>query len=128
MSIDGGESIHMSASADVATAEKWTRAIERSEAKRLGVSTKQARKTVARKLRTSPGTLENIRRLRTKLLPSWLRDRIRSEFISVLQSEIQRLEHEILIARQIGADAREDVLREAETQLASAREILEASR
>lgn len=114
----------MSASADIATAERWTRALEESEAKRLGVSGKDARKSLARKLKASPGTLENIRRLRTKLVPHWLMAKIRSEFITTLQLEIQRLEHEIHMARQSGVDARDDALCAAETQLAKAKEIL----
>lgn len=114
----------MSASADVVTAERWTRVLEKAEARRLGVPEVEARKSLARKLKASPGTLENIRRLRTKLVPHWLMAKIRGEFIAALQSEIQRLEHEINIARQTGLDVRDDTLVAAETQLAKAREIL----
>lgn len=115
----------MSASADVATAERWTRVLEKAEAKRLGVPEKDARKSLARKLKASPGTLENIRRLRTKLVPHWLMARMRGEFIAALQMEIQRLEHEIHLARQTGMDHRDDALCAAEAQLQSARRILE---
>ena len=51
-------------------------------------------------------------------------NKVRAELVSVLQSEIQRLEHEVHLARQIGSDHRDDMLASAETQLASAREIL----
>lgn len=125
MSIESGEFIPMSASADIATAEKWTRVLEEKEARRLGVPAKDARKSLARKLKASPGTLENIRRFRTKLVPHWLMARIRGEFIAALQMEIQRLEHEIHLARQTGMDNRDDALSAAEAQLQSARQILE---
>jgi sirohydrochlorin ferrochelatase len=118
----------MSASADLATAERWTKILEETEAKRLGVPASDARKSIARKLKASPGTLENIRRLRTKIVPSWLMSRIRGELIASLQMEVQRLEHEINIARQTGMDARENDLCAAEAQLAKAKEILSASR
>ncbi len=49
---------------------------------------------------------------------------LRAEFVSLLQSEIQGLEHEIQLARQIGTDVRDDALASAEAQLAAAREVL----
>ena len=45
--------------------------------------------------------------------------------VATLQSEIRRLEHEINIARQTGADYRDDALASAQTQLASAKAILD---
>lgn len=124
MSIRDGESIQMNAMADVEAVHRFARTLEDAEAKRLGVRVQEARSSLARRLRTSPGTLENIRRLRTKVVPSWLMARIRAEFVSVLQTEIIRLEYEITIARQIGLDHRDDDLQAAEAQLATAREIL----
>jgi hypothetical protein len=53
--------------------------------------------------------------------------RIRAEFVSVLQNEITRLEHEINLARQVGLDHRDDDLQEAEAQVAAAKEILRAA-
>ena len=52
-------------------------------------------------------------------------DRIRAEFVAVLQSEIQGLEHEVHLARQIGSNYRDDTLASAEAQLEAARQILE---
>jgi hypothetical protein len=128
VSIDGGEFSQMNASTDIATAERWTKALEFTEAKRLGVDMTEARASIARKLNVAPGTLEGIRRRRTKVVPSWLMSRICGAFVASLQMEIQRLEHEINIARQTGVDPRDDVLRAAETQVAKAKEILNASR
>jgi hypothetical protein len=115
----------MNATSDVATVNRLARVIEDQEARRLGVPVTLARARVADRLGVAPGTLENLRRLRTKIVPNWLMNRIRAEFIAVLQSEIQRLEHEIQIARQTGMDHRDDDLAKAEAQLAAAKEILE---
>lgn len=128
MSIRDGENIQMNAVSDIESVHRLARRLEDAEAKRLGVRINEARASLARRLRTSPGTLENIRRLRTKVVPSWLMARIRAEFVSVLQSEILRLEHEITIARQIGTDHCDDDLQAAEAQVVAAKEILRAAK
>lgn len=118
------ESNSMSAVSDIETVNRFARRLEDVEAKRLGVRVTQARTHVASKLGISPGTLENWRRMRTKIVPNWLMNKVRAELIAVLQSEIQRLEHEVHVARQIGSNYRDDALASAETSLASARQIL----
>lgn len=70
MSIRDGENIQMNAMTDIEAVHRLARSLEDAEAKRLGVRVKEARSSLARRLRTSPGTLENIRRLRTKVVPS----------------------------------------------------------
>ncbi len=127
MSVRDGELNQMNAVSDVETVHRLARRLEDAEAKRLGVRVSEARISLANRLRTSPGTLENIRRLRTKIVPNWLMARIKAEFVSVLQNEISRLEHEITIARQIGTHHSDDTLAAAETQLAAAREIMVGS-
>lgn len=119
------ESKPMNAMSDVTAINKFARTLEDAEARRLGIKTSDARTRVAGRLGVSPGTLENIRRLRTKIVPNWLMNKVRAEFVATLQMEIRRLEHEINIARQTGADYRDDALASAETQLASAKAILE---
>lgn len=120
-----GEFIQMStATADIDTAQRLVVRIENTTAERRNQRVSEVRPDIARRLRTAPGTLENIRRSRSKIIPSWLMERIRAEFVSILQSEIQGLEHEIQLARQTGADYRSDALASAETQLAAARQIL----
>lgn len=114
----------MNAIADIATAQKLARTVEDAEARRLGLPLGDARNRVAGRLGVAPGTLENIRRMRAKVIPSWLMARIRAEFITVLQREILHLENEIHIARQIGMDHREDDFSAAETQLHEAKKIL----
>ena len=118
------ESTAMNAMSDVATMNRLSKSLEDVEAYRLGINTKDARQRIAKRIGTTPTTLENLRRMRTKIVPNWLMNRVRAELVSVLQSEIQRLEHEVSICRQIGQDPRDDLLAEAETSLASARQIL----
>lgn len=120
------ESKPMNAATDVATLNRFARALENAEAKRIGASLPMARSRIASRLGVSPGTLENIRRLRTKIVPNWLMNKVRSELISVLQLEIRRLEHEVHLARQTGSNHRDGDLASAETSLATAREILTA--
>jgi hypothetical protein len=115
----------MNAISDVATVNRLARAIEDQEARRLGIPVPLARMRVANRIGVAPGTLENLRRMRTKIVPNWLMNRLRAEFVLVLQSEIQRLEHEIHIARQTGADHRDDMLASAEAQLAAARQVFD---
>ena len=125
-SIRDGEVIQMStATADLSTAHHFVTKIEDAEAKRKNLTVTDVRPLVASRLKTSPGTLENIRRFRSKVIPNWLMERIRAEFVAVLQNEIQGLEHEVHLARQIGSNYRDDTLASAEAQLAAAREILE---
>jgi hypothetical protein len=123
-----GDINQMNAVADIEAVHRFARAIEDVEARRLGVRVSEARKVLARRMRTSPGTLENIRRLRTKIVPHWLMARIKAEFVSVLQAEITRLEHEITIANQTGAHHSDDALQAAQTQVVAAKEILRAAR
>lgn len=115
----------MTAVSDVLTVNRFAKTLEDVEARRLGIPASDARGRIANRLGVSPGTLENIRRLRTKIVPNWLMNKVRLELVSVLQLEIQRLEHEINIARQTGSDHRDDALCMAETQLAKAREALQ---
>lgn len=120
----GDGDFDVNAVADVSTANRLTRRLEDLEAMRQSQPVRVARSSVARRLGVAPGTLENIRRLRTKIVPNWLMARIRAAFVAELHSEIARLEHEIHIARQIGTDTRDDVLVAAETQLATAKKLL----
>lgn len=128
MSIRDGEFVQMNAAADIATANRFVEVIENAEAKRRGIRVGEARPIVARRLGASPGTLEGIRRLRTKIVPNWLMARIKAQFVSVLQDEIARLEHEITVAKQIGLHHSEDDLQAAEAQMVAAKEILRAAR
>lgn len=120
-----GEFIPMStATADVFNARRMVVRLENAEAKRRNETVHEVRPAVARKLKSAPGTLENIRRLRSKIIPNWFMDALRAEFVALLQSEIQGLEHEVQLARQIGSNHHDNALAAAEAQLAAARQIL----
>ena len=119
-----GDIARVNAALDLEMAHKWASTIEDAAAVRLGVKVEEARPDVARKLGVAPGTLENLRRLRTKVIPNWMMMRLRSEFVAVLQSQIMRLEHEIHIARQTGASYRDDALASAEAQVVKAKALL----
>jgi hypothetical protein len=113
-----------SASTDVALLNGMARALERSEARRAGTTLTQARKSVARRVGVTASAFENFLYQRTKVVPSWLMHRVRAELISVLQLEVQNLEHEIQLHRQTGSAHSDDALASAETQLEAARQIL----
>lgn len=84
-----------------------------------------ARKIVARRIGVSPGTLEGIRKGRTKGVREWVAERIRAAFIRELEAEIARLSHELQMARARGSDPRSDVMAKAVASLASARALIE---
>lgn len=113
-----------SAVSDLETLNGLARSLERSEARRIGTTPSKVRKAVARRLGITKSTLENFLSRRTKVVPHWLMTCIRAELISVLQLEVQNLEHEIQLHRQAGADHTGTALVAVETQLAAARQIL----
>src|ERR1700730_16177485 len=93
-----------SAVSDVETLNGMARLLERSEVRRLGSKVMQARKDIARRIGITDDQIENFRSLRTKVVPHWLMGRVRAELISVLQLEVQNLEHQIQLHRQTGSD------------------------
>ena len=116
-----------SALSDIDSITCMARSLERSEARRIGTSLTLARKSVARRIGVTASAFENFLYRRTKVVPNWLMSRVRAELISVLQLEVQKLEHEIQLHRQIGTDHSDDALSSVEAQLETARKILEGS-
>src|SRR5882757_3776399 len=88
-----------SAVSDLETLNGMARSLERSEARRHGTTLTRARKTVARRLGITAAAFEIYIYQRTKVVPNWLMNKVRAELVSVLQLEIQRLEHEVCLAR-----------------------------
>jgi hypothetical protein len=83
-----------------------------------------ARKRLARRLGALPGTLENFARGRIKRADAYLRARIETLLIAELQHEIAALSHELEMLRAGGSDPRLSAIAEAETALATARQLL----
>lgn len=106
------------------TVASWSTELDQREQLRNGGNIASARKRVARRIGVAPGTLENIRRGRTKGVRNWIVSKIYDALMSEKQNEIRRLTHELEILRQCGVDSREDQIGEVEAHLAKAREIL----
>lgn len=76
--------------------------LERRERARVG-STERARRSLAARLRIGVGTFENLVRERVKTVDARIRDRLQALLVHELEQEIQRLTHELEMARQSGA-------------------------
>ena len=95
------------------------RSVVRREAVRCG-SVPIARKALAHRYRVALGTLERAERGRSKRVDQRLVDLV----IKEVTDEWKRLEHELMILKQMGSDPRLSRLPEIETQLAALRQML----
>jgi hypothetical protein len=109
-------------------ASTWARYLEAHVAYRTSVPLRIAREMVARKIGVQPGTLENLRRGRTKGIRVWIAERIRAAVVKELEAEINRLTHDLEMARASGVRVGSTEIIAAETALARAREVIEAAR
>lgn len=100
--------------------------LEEIRSARLQTSRATARKGIARETKIAPGTLENIKNMRTKGVRMWVALKIRDTLLSDLQREMARLQHEYDVLVRTGADPRCDEVAEVQTLLARARQSLEA--
>lgn len=116
----------MNAHTDVATAQALASRLEGIEAGRGRLPLADIRKRVARKVSSSPGFFENLQRGRIKSVPSWLMRKLRDALVEELQTEVQKLQHEIHLARQTGEGPDSDAIFAAEARLAEAKKILGA--
>lgn len=105
-------------------ARNWASALEDRERVRSGAALPIARRAVARRLGVAPGSLENLRRGRTKGVRAWLFERIRSAFIQEAQQELQRLSHELDVAIQSGMDPRDDQMGEVVAHIEALKGLL----
>lgn len=117
----------MNAHTDVATAQALASRLEGIEATRARLPIAEIRERVARKVSSSPGFFENLQRGRIKNVPAWLMRKMRDALVEALQTEVQKLQHEIHLAKQTGEGPDSDAIFEAETRLAEAKKILGAS-
>ena len=95
------EKLPMSVAAvfDDGEVRRWVRESEARESARTGVPLPMAREAVARKSGIPSGTLETIRRGRSKGVRAWVVDRLREFVVSELQAEIGRLSHDLEMVR-----------------------------
>jgi len=106
------------------TVASWANELELREQRKTGLRLQAARKNVARRIGVSPGTLENLKRGRSKGLRDWVIQRIHKGIMDELEQEARRLKHELEILRQCGLDAREDEVSKVESLIAQARVLL----
>jgi hypothetical protein len=84
-----------------------------------------ARSSVARRIRIGAGSLTNIIKCRVKAVKADVRDRLVAAAIADLTNEINRLDHERQLLRQMGANPDHDDMRLVESALATARAAIE---
>lgn len=116
----------MNAHTDVKAAQMLALRLEGIEAGRGKLPLAEIRERVARKVSSSPGFFENLQRGRIKSIPSWLMHKLREAVLDELQTEVQKLQHEIHLAHQIGEGPDSDAIFAAEARLAEAKKILGA--
>lgn len=100
--------------------------LERREKARVG-SVGHARRSLANKLRIGVGTFENLVRERVKSVDAAIRDRLHALLIRELESEIERLSHELAMARQSGVRLDSGEVGQIEAHLSKAHALLNGS-
>lgn len=98
----------MNALAEATEAQSLAKMLVKAESRRTGDDLAAAQRNVARAVGVAPGTLENLMRARLKRVSGWLRDALRARLIRELESELMRLQHELAVLKQTGADPRSD--------------------
>lgn len=89
-----------------ARARGWARSLEDREAASTGRSLVAARRSLARKIKIAPGTLENLRKGRIKAVAADVYARLHEAVDRQLYAEMRRLEHEYQLVQQQGLDPR----------------------
>lgn len=95
-------------------AATWARELEDREVRRSGVRLAVARDAIARRTTIPAGTLENLRRGRSKGVRAWIFERLRTAYLADLDRQMKALAHETELTKSIaGADHRAVVAIEA---------------
>jgi len=105
-------------------ARGWVTRLERAEKVRSGCALDEAREEVATRLGVLPGTLENLRRGRTKGIRGWIYQRLRAAMIVQLQHEIAAHSHGLEMLAQRGLRPDSGEVQEAKKSLAALRRVL----
>lgn len=94
----------------------WAEALVSRE-RRSGATKPESIRRAARRARVSPGQIEGLLRGRVKDPKTSLVERLRAAFISEAAREIERLNHEIMLARKAGLGSDHGALREARSAI-----------
>lgn len=80
--------------------------LEDDAAKRMGRPVREVRPILARQMGLAPGTLENVRKGRTKALRGWIERALDAALIKALKHQQARIENELAMAeaRCVAAD------------------------
>lgn len=108
---------------EMSTATAIAQSLERKERQHVP-NKSMARRRLAGKLRIGIGTLENIVRGRVKKIDAEIKRRLDDLLIRELEAEINRLNHELEMAVQVGAHPCSEHISEIEAHLAEARRLL----
>ena len=106
-------------------ARGWVTRLERAEKARTGCDLDEERETVASRLGVLPGSLENLRRGRTKGIRGWIYERLRAAMIVQLQHEIAAQKHELEMLIQGGSRPDSGEIQEVLAGLAALRLTLQ---
>lgn len=118
------ESRVMDAASDVTTASNMIQRLENIEAEQRGVTVREVRGIISRRVKLSAASIANLRRGRRKSVKTDEMGRVRVALIKALQKQIVALEHEINIHRQTGADHRDRDFAKAQAALDEARALI----
>jgi len=122
-----------------AATREWVSVLEDHEAEETGLPIAVARRSLSRKLRIAPGTLENIRRGRPKGIGRLTAERlqafmlhhpsakVQAFIIRHLESEIRRHAHDLELVYRRRENSREAEILEARAVLAKARAVLDGA-
>jgi transposase-like protein len=105
-------------------AARWAARLEDGEKDRTGHPLAVARQAVARRLKIPPGTLENLRRGRSKGVRIWIYETLRAAMVRELEQEQRRLDHELEILRQMGGGAVSGSIGEMEKHLEAVKGLI----
>lgn len=115
---------NMNAAYDIERAAIFARRLVDIEADRHGIGAELAKARIARREGVPASTLDNIVRGRVKQVAAWVRDRLAQAVVREIQQEINKLEHELQIARLSADQPRDADLLAAETALAQAKILI----
>lgn len=83
----------------------------------------EARRIVAREVGVAPGTFENLKRGRLKNV-DWVAAKINAAVIRRIEREIERLQHELEVARRVAARPDDAAIFEAQAAIDHARKLI----